>query len=111
MKTDRGRSDSFLGESAKHKLVDLLLKQLGIDIDRNNIELGAGITYFFGIIYAIVAEAVEQKLGLILLLSAVVVLWYFYTERKRIRDKYSRKIASLLVMERIKLEDIVNSIL
>jgi len=84
-----GRSDDSLEELR----IELCFKE---EIDENNLFLAASLTYFFGVLFACLTEAVERYFGVILILTAVMVIWYFRDKRKEIRRKYETQIQSLL---------------
>ena len=103
-----GRSNLIIGDNARYKLADLLLEQFKGDMGKNSIEYAAALTYFFSTVYAYLTEAVEQTLGLTIILSAMIIIWYMSSQRMKIKDKYSKKITLLLSKEKVKLEDILN---
>jgi hypothetical protein len=58
-----------------------------IDIERNNIFLSTSVGYFFIVLYASLTEQVERSFGIILILTSIMIAWYFVDERKEIRRR------------------------
>ena len=85
----RGRSKNYSSEELRIKLC---FKE---EIDANNLFLAASLTYFFGVLFACLTEVVERYIGIILILTAVMIVWYFRDKRKEIRRKYEKQIESL----------------
>lgn len=67
------------------------------DIEENNLSLAASLAYFFGVLYASLTDAVERYFGTILILTAIMVIWYLRDKRNEIKRKYEKEIESLLV--------------
>lgn len=90
-----GRSES------KDISLDELLIKTGFkeEIDENNLLYAASLTYFFGVLYAFLTEAVDRTLGLVLILTAVMIIWGVGDKRKQIRRKYEEQIKSLKQQE------------
>jgi Ca2+/Na+ antiporter len=78
-KCGRSKSDS----------VDRLKKELvaKANIEENNIFLSASLAYFFVVLYASLTEQVERSFGIILILTSIMIIWYFMDKRKEIRRK------------------------
>lgn len=66
------------------------------EIEENNLFLAAGLTYFFGVLFASLTEVVETHFGVILILTSIMIIWYVRDKRKEIRRKYEKRIESLL---------------
>lgn len=66
------------------------------EIEENNLFLAAGLTYFFGVLFASLTEVVETHFGVILVLTSIMIIWYVRDKRKEIRRKYEKRIESLL---------------
>lgn len=88
--------------SGRSRRKDCSLEELRIELcfkeemDENNLFLGASITYFFIVLFACLVEKVETHFGIILILTAVMIVWFFRDKRKDIRRKYEKQIESLL---------------
>jgi len=83
------RKENFL----KELLIELSFKE---EIDENNLLLAASLAYFFGVVYASLTGEVETYFGIILILTAIMIVWYLRDKRKEIRRKYEKQIESLL---------------
>lgn len=81
--------ESSLGELQ----IELSFKE---EIEENNLFLAASLAYFFGVLFACLTEVVETYFGIILILTAIMIIWYFRDRRKEIRRKYEKRIESLL---------------
>jgi Flp pilus assembly protein TadB len=80
-------------DSFEELLIKLCFKE---EIDENNLLLAASLAYFFGVLFACLTQEVETNFGIILILSAIMIMWYFRDKRKEIRRKYEKQIESLL---------------
>ena len=87
----RGRSPSE-DDSFDELLIELCFKE---EIDENNIFLAASIAHFFGMLFVALTEVVERYFGVILILTAIMIVWYFRDKRKEIRRKFEKRIESL----------------
>jgi Ca2+/Na+ antiporter len=85
----------------KHEALEKLLIELPFkeEIEENNIFLTAGLAYFFGVLYAALTEQVERYFGIILILAAIMIIWYIRDKRKEIRRKYEKHIEALINSE------------
>lgn len=79
-RSGRSTKDSA-SERSKRELIDRA------SIERNDIFLSASLAYFFVVLYASLTEQVETHLGIILILSSIMIIWYFIDERKEICRK------------------------
>lgn len=86
-----GRSDSK-DESLEKLRIELLFKE---EIEENNLFLAASLAYFFGALYAALTEQVERYFSVILILTAVMIIWYLRDKRKEIRRKYEKQVEAL----------------
>lgn len=95
-RTDLKRGEKVRSESQVTSLqalaIELCFKE---EIEENNIFLAASVTYFFVVLYACLIEAVERYFGIILILTAIMITWYFRDRRKEIRRDYVRQIELL----------------
>jgi len=66
------------------------------EIEENNLFMAASLAYFFGVLYACLTDAVERYFGIILILTAIMIIWYLRDKRKEIKRRYEREIESLL---------------
>ena len=80
----------------RNKYADFLIKQFEADIGKNDIEYGGALLYVGYTIHSYLFGLVERDFGLILILSSVIILLYVLGERRRIKERYFRKIESLL---------------
>jgi len=87
-KSGRSKDTSF-----QELLIKLCFEE---EIGENNLFLAASLTYFFVVLYACLTEKVETYFGIILILTAVMIVWYFRDKRKEMRRKYEERIKSLL---------------
>jgi predicted membrane protein len=87
-KSGRSKDNSF-----EELLIELCFKE---EIEENNIFLAASIAHFFGILFVALTEVVERYFGVILILTAIMIIWYFRDKRKEIRRKYEKQTAYLL---------------
>ena len=82
------------------KDIDLQISRIELsfkeEIEENNIYLAASVAYFFGMVYASLTGEVETYFGVILVLTAVMIVWAFRDMRKAIRRKYEQQIEELL---------------
>jgi Ca2+/Na+ antiporter len=86
-----GRSES---ENSLRKLqIELSFKE---EIEENNLFMAASLAYFFGVLYACLTDAVERYFGIILILAAIMIIWFLRDKRKEIRRKYEKEIESLI---------------
>ena len=65
------------------------------EIEENNLFSAASLTYFFVVFFACLTEAVETYIGIILILTAIMIVWFFRDKRKEIRRKYEKQIELL----------------
>ena len=87
----RGRARSE--DNSKDELrIKLCFKE---EIQENNIFLSASLAYFFGVLFACLTEVVEIYFGVILILTAIMIVWYFKDKRKEIRRNYEQQIEIL----------------
>ena len=87
-----GRSDSKDKPLEKLREELLQIELFREEIEENNLFLAASLAYFFGVLYAALIEQVEKYFGIILILSAVMIIWYIHDKRKEIRRKYEKQI-------------------
>jgi len=87
-----GRASRSKDNSLEELLIRLCFKD---EIEENNLFLAASLTYFFGVLFACLTEMIERHFGVILLLIAVMIVWYFKDKRKEIRRKYESRIESI----------------
>jgi len=87
----RGRSQ-FKDNSLEELRIKLCFKE---EIEENNLFLAASLTYFFIVLFACLTEVVEIYFGVILILTAIIIVWYFRDKRKEIRRKYEEQIELL----------------
>ena len=73
--------------------IELLFEE---EIEENNLFLAASLAYFFGVLLACLTQAVETYFGIILILTAIMIIWYLRDKRKEIRRKYEKQIETLL---------------
>ena len=86
-----------MGRSKDTCLEELRIKLcFKAEIEENNLFLAAGLTYFFGVLFSYLTEVVERYFGIILILTAIMIIWYFMDKRKEILRKYRRQIELLL---------------
>jgi Ca2+/Na+ antiporter len=76
--------------------IELLFKE---EIEENNLFLAASLAYFFGVLYASLTVAVERYFGIILILTAIMIIWYLRDKRKEIKTEYEKQIESLINSE------------
>lgn len=90
-----GRSKDTSEEKLQARLLGI---ELGFkeEIEENSLFLAASLTYFFGVLLACLTEVVERGFGIILVLTAIMIVWYVRDGRKEIRRKYDRLIETLL---------------
>ena len=83
---DNGRS--------RNEIFERLLIEIGFkdEIDANNLFTASSLTYFFIVLFACLTQKVETKFGIILILTAVMIVWNFIDKRKDIRIKYEKQI-------------------
>jgi Ca2+/Na+ antiporter len=86
----RGRSTH--NDSYEELLIKLCFKE---EVDENNLFLGASLAYFFGVLFACLTQEVEPYFGIILILTAIMIVWYLRDKRKEILRKYEKQIESL----------------
>jgi len=90
-----------MGRSSRSKAI--FLEELRIrlcfkdEIEENNLFLAGSLAYLFGVLYALLAQAVELYLGIILILTAVMIVWYFRDKRREIRRRYEKRIESVML--------------
>jgi Flp pilus assembly protein TadB len=92
--TSSGRSESE--DSLKELEIKLLFKE---EIEENNLFLAASLAYFFGVLYACLTDAVERYFSIILILTAIMIIWFLRDKRKEIRRKYEKQIEELIKSE------------
>lgn len=90
-------SKSGRSESKDNSLEELRIKLcFKEEIEESNLFLAGSLAYFFGVVYACLGKEVETHFGIILILTAIMIIWYLRDKRKEIRRKYERQIESLL---------------
>ena len=67
------------------------------EIEENNLFLAASLAYFFGVLLACLTEVMERYFGIILILTAIMIVWYFRDKRREIRRKYEKRIESVML--------------
>jgi len=77
--------------------IELLFKD---EIEENNLYLAGSLAYFFGVLLAYLTEQVKGYFGIVLILTAIMVIWYLRDKRKETRRKYEKKIESLATRSR-----------
>ena len=88
-------------KSGRSRSKDNSLEELQIElgfkeeIEENNLFLAASLTYFFGVLFVCLTEVIERYFGIILILTAIMIVWYFRDKRKGIRRKYEKQIELL----------------
>lgn len=81
-------------ENSLQKLqIELCFKE---EVEENNLFLAASLAYFFGVLFASLTQAVETYFGTILILTAIMIIWYLRDKRKEIRRKYEKQIETSL---------------
>ncbi len=78
-------------DSSKELEIKLLFKE----IDENNLFLAASLAYFFGVLYAYLTSEVEPYFGVTLILTAIMIIWYFRDRGKEIRRRCEKLIESI----------------
>ena len=89
-KMERSQSKT---DSLEEMRIEICFKE---EIEENNLFLATSLAYFFGVVYAALSREVETYFGIILILAAILIIWYLRDERKEIRRKYEKQIESLL---------------
>jgi len=89
---------SKVGRSPKDNSFERLRIELCFkdEIEENNIFMAASIAYFFVVLFACLRGEVETYFGIILILTATMIIWYFKDKRTEIRKKYEREIDVIL---------------
>lgn len=82
--TNMKRSGRSKRDSEDRLRNELLFK---LEIEENNIFLSAGLAYFFVVLFACLTEKVEPYFGIILILTSIMIIWYFMDKRKEIRRR------------------------
>ena len=85
------RSDKWID-----KLADFLIKEFEADIRKNDIEYSGALLHVGTTLSSYLFQLVERDFGLILIISSVIILLYVLGERRRIKERYERKLRSLL---------------
>ena len=82
---------------SKDNSLEKLRIKLGFkeEMDENNLFLAASLAYFFVVLFACLTQEVETHFGVILILTAIMIVWYFRDKRKEIRRKYDKRIEAL----------------
>ena len=70
-----------------------------MEIEENNVLLAASLAYFFVVLYAASTEQVEKYFGIILILTAIMIIWHFRDKRKETKRKYEAQIEALIDSE------------
>jgi len=96
-KAERSRLESQIQISLEELRIKLCFKE---EVEENNLFLAAGLTYFFGVLFACLTEVVERYFGVVLILTAIMIVWYLRDKRKEIRRKFEKEIESLSKGER-----------
>jgi len=85
------------GRSKDNSLEELRIKLcFEEEIEENNLFLAGSLAYFFAVVYTTLSGEVETYFGMILILTAIMIVWYLRDRRKEIRRKYEKQIESLL---------------
>lgn len=87
-----GRSPPPTNNSFEELRIRLCFKD---EIEENNLFLAASVAFFFAVLYALLTQAVELYLGIILILIAGMIVWYFRDKRGEIRRKYEKQIETV----------------
>ncbi len=90
MSIKEGQSNSFdifLRESE----LKLLLKE----IDENNLFIAASLAHLFGAFVVVLSNGIELTLGIIWLLVAVMIIWFFRDRGREIRRKCEKHVEQL----------------
>jgi membrane protein DedA with SNARE-associated domain len=69
------------------------------EIEESNLFLAASLAYFFGVLYTALTEQVERYFSAILVLTAIMIIWYLRDRRKEIRRKYEKQVEALINSE------------
>lgn len=72
--------------------IELLAKD---KIEENNIFIGSSLAYLFVVLFASLTHAVETYFGVILILSAIMIVWFFRDRRVDLRESYVNQIRKL----------------
>jgi hypothetical protein len=67
------------------------------DVKANDIEYAAALSYLFIVLYAFLVGSIEKELGLILLLSAFMIILSVRIERKQIKEEAEKKLKEISV--------------
>ena len=70
------------------------------EIEENNLYLAGSLAYFFGVLYACLTEQVKGYFGMVLILTAIMMIWYLRDKRKETRRKYEKEIELLATRSR-----------
>ena len=76
-----GRSKRDSADRLRNELI------FELDIEENNIFLSASLAYFFIVLFACLTEQLQTYFGVILILTSVMITWYFIDKRKEIRGR------------------------
>jgi len=70
------------------------------EIEESNLYLAGSLACFFGVLYAYLTEQVKGYFGLVLILTAIMMIWYLRDKRKETRRKYEKEIELLATRSR-----------
>lgn len=79
--------------SLENLLIEICFKE---EIEENNLFLAASLAYFFGVVFVTLMGEVETYFGVVLILTAIMIIWGLRGWRKTIRRKYEKHIEELL---------------
>ncbi len=80
-------------ETTELKRIELLFRG---EIELNNLFIAASLAYFFVVLFAVLSLQIETQFGIILLLSAVMIVWAVFDWRKGIVRKYNNLLRKLM---------------
>jgi len=89
-----GRSRATIPDASPEYLL-LVEICFGEEMEENNIFLASSIGYFFVVLYAFLSHQVEPQYGIILILTAIMIIWLIRGERKKIRRKFEKRLRRL----------------
>jgi uncharacterized membrane protein YiaA len=96
-----GRPDSWDKSLEKLQKELLQIELFREQIEENNLFLAASLAYFFGVLYAALTEQVRGYFGIILILTAIMIIWYLRDRRKEISRKHEKQIEAILKGEQV----------
>jgi hypothetical protein len=85
----------FVGSKLEIQLAESKLFY-DIAVKTNDIEYAASLTYFFVVLYAWLTASVGRELGLILLLSAALLILRAKIERQQIKDDAEKEFEEMI---------------